>query len=93
MYETLTFPVADCPICKRRVLIAQGLDACGELVDVCTRCDAPLPVDNARKSYGGYALKFIGYDVEGEGQEQRGCGSGGGCGTGGGCSTGSCGVG
>lgn len=91
MYETLSFPVAQCQVCARRVLIAQSLDAHDALIDVCSHCETPIAAEEARKPYGGYALKFIGYDVEGEGQEQRGCGSGGGCSSGG-CSSGGCSV-
>ena len=90
MYETLSFPVAHCETCQRRVLVASALDANDDIVEVCSHCESPIGDQAERKAYGGYALKFIGYDVDGEGQEQRGCGSGG-CSTGG-CGTGGCSV-
>lgn len=77
--ETLTFPVAFCEHCGRDVLIARDLNEEDELIDVCSRCDQPLEDAPRQKKMGGWALRSIGYDVEGEGPDQKGCGSGGSC--------------
>lgn len=88
--ESTALPLAQCPACARRVLVAWALDDHDEMIEVCAHCDTPLPDDVERKPMGGYALRAQGYTIEGEGPDTEGCGTGSGsgcgtCGSGGGC--------
>ena len=84
MLETTSLTLADCPQCARRVVIACDLDENDELIDICAHCSTPLTEEMKRSSAGGYALRALGYTIEGEGPDTEGCGVGGGsCGSGG----------
>lgn len=78
MIETTALDIAHCPRCERRVIVAQALDDHDALISVCAHCDTPL--HDAPAPVGGYALRALGYNVEGEGPDTEGCGSGG-CGS------------
>lgn len=80
MMETTALDVAHCTQCNKNVVIAQDLSEHDELIDICVHCSTPLQSSNDRKTLGGYALRALGYTVEGEGPDSEGCG-GGGCGS------------
>lgn len=84
--ESTALDIAKCSACDRRVLVAWALDDNDQVLEVCAHCDTPFPTDSERKQMGGYALRALSYDIEGEGPDTEGCGiGGGGCGSGGGC--------
>lgn len=82
--ESTALNTVHCTHCDRRVLIAWALDEQDEMIEVCAHCDTPIPHDVEAKPMGGYALRALGYDIEGEGPDSEGCGAGGSCG---GCGT------
>jgi hypothetical protein len=69
--------VSYCESCDREVVVARDLDERDELVPICPHCDTVL--DAVKSERGGFALRSLGYEVEGEGPKSRGCGSGGSC--------------
>jgi hypothetical protein len=66
MIESVSFPVGDCPSCKREVLLAGALDEDQELVYVCSHCGCTIPADQPPRQLGARSLALRGYLVEGE---------------------------
>lgn len=86
--EGTVLNTAFCHHCDKQVLIAQDLDIHERLIEVCVHCSAPIEYDAERARFGGIKLRHLGYEIDGEGPDAGGCGTG----EGGGCSScGSCG--
>ena len=85
MLESVKFPVAICPSCKRNRLLMSELSVRDALVFTCVHCHHHFPEELSPTYWGPAHLKRLGYDVEGE-DDSLGCGSGGNCG--GSCGTG-----